>query len=262
MSLLILLSPAKKLANAPFPDTLEPTQPLCQRETQQLHQTLQTMTPSGLAQLMSISPALSQLNHERFKRFDPCRFDSSNAHPCLFAFQGDAYRSLDPSTLTEPAVRFLNTHLLILSGFYGVLRPMDWMQHYRLEMGCRLRTPAADNLYQFWQEALHLLLADLIVKQGYQTVVNLASHEYARVIDPARIPIPIITVSFKELTPKGFQTIGIHAKKARGLMTRFMATQQITQTEQLKGFNLAGYAFNPSLSSPDTLTFSRKAAAP
>ena len=255
MSLLALLSPAKKQTQCGNLASLRPTQPRCKQQTAQLVEQLKTFTKKDLEQNLSISPSLAALNHTRYQDFTPERYHLDNASPCLFAFQGDAYKALAADTLTQDEVTYLQEHLRILSGLYGLLRPMDLIQAYRLEMGIPLKNDAGDTLYDFWQQQITKMLNQECQQNGMTHIINLASQEYTKAIIQADLSVPFVTIAFKQPHKGQYKTIGILSKKARGQMTRFIATKKPTTLTQLKKFNTDGYQYNAELSDKKTLVF-------
>jgi len=254
----IILSPAKKQEFANPAPTTDHSLPLCPDATKLLLKELRQYTPKQLQTLMKISPKLAELNTQRFQDFDENHFGLDNAKQALFAFQGDAYRSLNPEDLSKKDWKYAQKHLGILSGFYGLIRPLDLIQAYRLEMKTPLSNPCGANLYDFWQKTLVKLLNQQIKKSRCHTLINLASQEYQRAIDTSQLQVPMITIDFKEYKDGSYKTIGIYAKRARGLMARHLITQQAKTIETLKQFNESGYGFNSSLSTDTTICFSRR----
>lgn len=256
--MLILLSPAKKLDYlSQFPQN-NLTQARCLEDSQVLIQQLQRYAPQQIAELMQLSDALAQLNVERFVHWQlPFRVD--NAKPALFAFAGDVYAGLDALSLSQPSVDYAQDHLRILSGLYGLLRPLDLIQPYRLEMGTALKTMRGDNLYQFWGEKLTKILEADLRALGTARLLNLASIEYAKAIQTKPLNTLVISPTFKDWHQGQYKMISFFAKRARGLMARFVLEQRITQLEQILEFNAAGYVYNPSLTrDPHQPVFTRK----
>lgn len=256
--MLMLLSPAKKQSFEPQSYTIEPSQPKFQTQTGELVTVLQKISVSELGQLMHVSEKIAQLNHQRFASFDAKNYHLDNAKPAVFAFQGDAYRGLDANQLSSTELSFLQNHLCILSGLYGLLRPMDLIQPYRLEMKTALENPKGKNLYEFWGNQLTEALNRQIKAQQHSAVINLASQEYSKAIQHKALTAPFIQVDFKEQKAGKLKTIGIYAKRARGLMTRYAATQQSLPVENLKNFDLEGYAFDDTLSNETLWVFTRQ----
>ena len=250
--MLTLLSPAKKQAIASVNHCPTPTRIQFQEETQQLVACLQHLSPEALRSLMSISESLAHLNHERFTQFA-----SATPFPAVLLFQGDAYKTLDAATFTPEQAQYCQRHLLILSGLYGLLRPYDDIQPYRLEMKTRLTTPHGNSLYSFWGSKLAQHLNQQLATHTHRYVINLASNEYSQAIDTQTLAHPLITVQFKEPYGDDYRVIGIQAKKARGLMARYIMTEQIDTPKSIQGFQAYGYRFQPQLSSSSMYLFHR-----
>jgi len=254
--MLAVVSPAKKLDTMPIERGVSPTQPVLLDDTEQLMKTTRRLRPGDLKELMGISDKLAELNHGRFQSFST-PFDTDNAKPAAFVFNGDVYLGLDAETLDDAALSWSQDHLAILSGLYGVLRPMDLIQPYRLEMGTRLKTGRGKDLYAFWGDRVTNRLQAQLADHKDQTLVNLASKEYFSVLQPKALPGPVVTPAFKELRDGKLRMISFFAKRARGRMARFMVEQRIDRPEGLKDFNLDGYSYDPELSDERTWTFTR-----
>ena len=209
-----------------------------------------------LRQLMSLSEPLAELNRERFQSMG-FPFTPENAKQCLLAFQGDVYKRLDAGSLSEDDLEWAQDHLRILSGLYGLLRPLDLIQPYRLEMGTRLDTERGANLYQFWGERLAESLNAEQADQQHTAVLNLASNEYMKAVPVGRLELPVVTAAFQEIRDGQPKTIAFLAKKARGLMARFVIQNRIEEPEGIKGFSDEGYGFDSALSGPGHLVFTR-----
>jgi len=254
--MLIVISPAKKLDfNGPLRAPAY-TQPAFLAQSQMLIDVLQEKDSSGIGMLMGLSEKLAALNAERFRQWH-IPFSPDNARPAIFAFKGDVYQGLDADTLDEADIIFMQQHLRILSGLYGLLRPLDLIQPYRLEMGTRLAVGAASNLYQFWGTAITHGVNDALQQQGDDILINLASGEYFRAIQPGQLHGRIITPVFRERKGDAYKVIGIHAKRARGLMSRFIIRNRLTEPGTIRNFSADGYAFNAALSDGDTWVFTR-----
>jgi len=251
----IVLSPAKALNFDIEREVANPTLPAYLNQSEQLIKKLQKMSPKQLQDLMSISPKLADLNYERFAQW---RLPfNGEAKPALLVFNGEAYRGLDAHSFSDKDIENAQNYLRILSGLYGILKPKDLMLPYRLEMGTKLKvTPKKDNLYKFWNTTLtDSLNKELAEDDGI--LVNLASNEYFKAIQPKKIKGTIITCNFKDAKNGEYKTIFVYAKHARGLMTRFIIQNEIKEVEHLKAFDLEGYSFNPNLSTETDLTFTR-----
>ena len=255
--MLIVISPAKKLDyDTPAP-TERATLPELLEESQQLIDILKDYSVEQIAGLMKLSDKLAQLNHDRYQAWTP-KITKDNGKQALFAFKGDVYAGLNADQFEADDIAFAQDHLRMLSGLYGVLRPLDLMLPYRLEMGTALANPRGRNLYEFWGDIITDRLNQALAAQGDDVLINLASNEYFKAVRPRRLAGRIITPQFKEHREDGsFKMIGIYAKKARGLMSRFIITERLSDPEQIKAFDYAGYAYNPELSKGDTWVFSR-----
>jgi len=250
----IVISPAKKLnTDAINPNILAST-PLFLKQAQDLIDIIVEKDSFEVASLMKLSIKLADLTVSRFQKWHT-PFTADNAKQAIFSFAGDVYQGLDASTFSESDLAFCQTHLRILSGLYGLLRPLDLMQAYRLEMGTRLVTNKGKNLYDFWGDRLTKQLNHEL--NNDETLVNLASTEYFKSIQPQSIACNIITPMFKENKAGTYKVIGIHAKRARGLMARYIIQNRITDIEAIKGFTSNGYAWNASLSNHQDWVFTR-----
>lgn len=255
--LLALLSPAKRLDFAPPPDFAKPTQPGLLKDTAILAARGKTLTRADLRRLMDISPKLAELNFERFQSFDAK--NKAGTKPAIFAFAGDVYMGFDAKTLSAADIAFAQDHVAILSGLYGVLRPLDAIQPYRLEMGTRLKNERGADLYAFWNESVAAYLNRLTAPMKDPTFVNLASDEYWSAVDESALAAPIVQPVFKEIKNGKAQIVSFMAKKARGLMARYIVQHRLAKPEDLKRFDTAGYAFDAKASQGAQWVFSRKA---
>ena len=252
------MSPAKALDyETPLPPDLPATPPLFAKRSAELIAVLRRKSPQQVAELMHLSDALAGLNVARYEAFSP-RFTAKNSRPAVLAFNGDVYEGLQARTLKAAELDWLQQHLCILSGLYGVLRPLDRMQPYRLEMGTRLQTEAGGNLYQFWGTQIADYLNQRLAGQKTPIVVNLASQEYFKAVDRKVLQARVIDCVFEDYKGGGYKIISFHAKRARGLMMRYAAQHRISSPQKLQGFDLEGYAFAPAASEPDRLVFRRK----
>jgi hypothetical protein len=253
--MIFLLSPAKKQDfSQPAPNG---TQPINKKEIATLIAELKKYSSGALSKLMSLSETLSDLNYERYQQFNPDSYTPKNAKPAVFALKGDAYQALAIDDFSKKELDFLQNHLLILSGLYGYLRPLDLIQPYRLEMKIKLPTPSGCTLYQFWGSKISEGINHALNNQNDKTVINLASNEYFKAIDQKALNANVITCQFKEKKDGQYKMIGIYAKRARGLMTRFIAKNSIEKPEDIKAFNLEDYGFNAALSSDTEWVFTR-----
>ena len=257
--MLILLSPAKSLNFEAAPERLPLTQPVLKEDIALLDGYTRQLTPRALRRMMGISQALADLNHERFQAFDPAVDDGLQA---AIAFNGDVYLGLEARSLDVKAMKWAQDRLRILSGLYGVLRPLDALQPYRLEMGVRLKTRRGQTLYDFWKQPIAPLLEADARKLADPTIVNLASHEYAGAVDRSVLGVPMIDVAFKDEKDGVLRILGLYAKKARGRMARYAIDQRIENADDLKSFALDGYHFRPDLSVDNSWVFTRPQPPP
>lgn len=251
--MLFLISPAKTQDFTPQPYTPQHTLPEMLPESQRLMQALAQLSAAEIAELMEVSEKIATLNHARFSQFD-FPFTPENALQALFAFRGDVYQGFSFSQYSEEDFAYAQAHLRILSGLYGVLRPLDLIQPYRLEMKTRLRNERGNDLYTFWGNQL----TDALNVQGQSVVVNLASDEYFRAIQPKRLKARLLTPIFKEKKGDSYKIVSFFAKKARGMMANFAMLHRIEQPEDLKAFCEGGYAYQAALSTADEWVFTRE----
>lgn len=257
--MLSVISPAKTLDFETPPTTQDVTQPDFLDHSQALIDILRDYSPQQISDLMGISDKLAGLNAARFAEWQP-PFSLENAKPAAQAFQGDVYTGLEADTFSDDENRYAQKHLRILSGLYGLLRPLDLIQPYRLEMGTKLPNPAGKDLYAYWKPTLTSALNDAIADSGSKVLVNLASNEYFKAVDAKQLDARIITPVFKDEKNGTFKIISFYAKKARGLMSAWIIRQQVNDPEALKGFDVAGYRFDPAASQGDTFVFTRREA--
>lgn len=256
MTMLFLLSPAKKLDyDSPLAVSLH-TDPLFVDEAKGLIEILKAKSASDVAELMSLSPALAELNVERYQNWSP-RFTLSNARPAVLAFNGDVYEGLQASDLAEKELQWAQEHVAILSGLYGVLRPLDLMQPYRLEMGTRLENSQGKNLYDYWKAVIAPYLNGRLDREKDPVVVNLASDEYFKAVDTKNLKARVIQCVFQDEKAGQWKIISFYAKRARGLMARYAIKHRVTRPEMLAEFDSEGYAYVKEISSPDKLVFRR-----
>ncbi len=258
--MILVVSPAKTLDyESPFAQ-VAPTHPQFVDEAQALIKKLKPMSVKRLTELMSVSEALAALNRGRYKAWSP-EFTEANSRPAIYAFKGDVYLGLDAPTLTAEDIDYAQGHLRMLSGLYGVLRPLDRMQPYRLEMGTKLAVRSSKNLYQFWDEKItEALNADLAATES-EALVNLASNEYFKAVKPKLLPGRVITPIFKDWKSDRYKVISFFAKKARGAMARFLIQNRVRDLDGLLAFDGDGYAHDPELSSEDEPVFTRRQEA-
>ncbi|GHC24950.1 peroxide stress protein YaaA [Aidingimonas halophila] len=257
--MLSVISPAKTLDFESSPTTATYTQPDFLPQSQQLIDILQEYSPQDLSELMGISDKLAGLNAARFAEWHPS-FDLDNAKQAIQAFQGDVYIGLQANSFNEADNEFAQDHLRILSGLYGMLRPLDLIQPYRLEMGTRLPNPAGKDLYAFWRDTLTTELDKALESSGSPVLVNLASNEYFKAIDTKRLNADVITPVFKDAKNGQYKIISFYAKKARGLMCSWMVRNRLNNPDDLKDFTIEGYRFNAAMSEGNTLVFTRDEA--
>jgi len=250
----IVISPAKSLDyETPIP-TKQFTQGIFLEEAAKINTVLKKKTPKQLSALMSVSPNLGELNWQRNQEW-ALPFTNENSRQSIFAFKGEVYIGLDAYSLPLDKLEILQNKLRILSGQYGLLKPFDLIQPYRLEMGTKLKLAKKENLYQFWGNSITEKLNEELVDN--ELFINLASAEYFKAVKPNLLKVPVITPVFKDLKDGKLKVIAFFAKKARGLMVRFIIDHNIETIEGLKNFNYEGYAFDANLSSANELVFTR-----
>jgi len=255
--MLTIISPAKTLDYESKLATQRYTQPELLDKSSQLIDIAKKMTPADISSLMGISDKLALLNAERFNDWKP-DFTPDNARQAILAFKGDVYTGLQAEDFSEQDFDFAQQHLRMLSGLYGLLRPLDLMRPYRLEMGIRLANPQGSNLYSFWGDLLTEKLNALLAEQGDKVLVNLASDEYFKAVKPAKLQAEIIKPVFLDEKNGKYKVISFYAKKARGLMSRFIIKERLNKADQLQDFNLEGYQFDAARSQGNELVFTRK----
>ena len=255
--MLIVISPAKtldfetppKVPTFTFPDFLD--------DSAELIDELRGFEPYQLSNLMGISPKLAGLNSNRYHSWS-LPFTADNAKQSVLAFKGDVYAGLDADSLSIEDLQFAQDHLRILSGLYGVLKPLDLMQPYRLEMGTKLKNRRGKDLYDFWDDRINHALNGELATQDSPVLVNLASNEYFKSVQPDKLAARIITPGFKEERNGEYKFISFSAKKARGLMSRYIIRNRLADPDELKGFDLEGYSYNAGLSGADKPVFTRR----
>ena len=255
--MLFLLSPAKSLDYETPVGDVPHTEPLFVKQSTRLIKLLREKSAQDISEMMDLSEALSTLNVQRYKAWKP-KFTAENSKQAVLAFDGDVYGGLDAKTLKAKDLAWAQDHVRILSGLYGVLRPLDWMQPYRLEMGTRLANPGGSNLYQFWGSQISEFLNQELAGDKTPVVVNLASQEYFKAVDLKALKARVVECVFEEYKNGQYKVISFMAKRARGLMARYAVTHHITSVKKLEAFNLEGYAFAPAVSGPGRLVFRRK----
>ena len=250
--MLILISPAKTLDYS-VPNFKEFTQPDFQQDVKSLILVMRKKSAKEIGELMHVSDSLAALNEERFKTFQK-DFNPDNSKQALLAFKGDVYMRMDVENYTTADFNFAQDHLRILSGLYGLLKPLDLIQPYRLEMGTRLENKKGKNLYEFWDKKIAKAIN---ATADGQPIVNLASQEYFKAVDQKTLKSPLVNIHFKEFKDGTYQTIGFFAKQARGMMTNFAIKNRLTNPEDLKLFNEERYEFSQFLSESNDWVFVR-----
>ncbi len=254
--MLIVISPAKSLDFENDPCTNQFTQSDFLEHSEELMQTLRQKSKEELSKLMSISAKLADLNYDRNQNWQG-PFDLKNAKQAVLAFKGDVYVGLAAETYTQADFDYAQQHLRILSGLYGLLRPLDLIQPYRLEMGTRMENTRGKNLYQFWDDRITNTLNDLMENHEEKVLVNLASNEYFKAVKSKQLNVPVITPVFKDFKNGKYKVISFLAKKARGWMTSYIIKNRLEQVEDIKGFDVEGYTYNEELSSEQEWVFTR-----
>ena len=254
--MLALISPAKTLDYESALPTDQHTLPRLLEHSQQLIDVSRKLSASEIASLMSVSEKIAQLNVARFREWQP-EFNFSNARQAIFAFKGDVYTGLDAYDLTLQDLEFAQTHLRMLSGLYGLLRPLDLMMPYRLEMGTKLANARGHNLYEFWGDKITQLVNDDLEEANSDLLVNLASDEYYKSVKESKVKAKIIKPVFLDQKNGKYKVISFYAKKARGLMARYIIQNQLNRVEDLKSFNIDGYYFDAVSSIQGELVFKR-----
>lgn len=250
----LVLSPAKSLNfESPLPNALQ-TQAQFLPQAKRLNKLLKTKSAKNLSKLMSISDALGQLNYERNQSW-ALPFTNTNARPAAYAFNGDVYKGLDAYTIAEDKLEVFQNTVRILSGLYGLLKPTDLIQPYRLEMGTKLKVGTKKNLYEFWKSDLTKVLNEQL--EDDEVFLNLASNEYFKVIDAKALKVPVVTANFKEFKNGKYKIISFYAKAARGMMARYVVDTNAKSLNDLKGFNYEGYSFSEPMSKDNELIFIR-----
>ena len=254
--MLIVISPAKTLDYETSPQTRKATQPALLDRSAQLIEAARKLEPDEIAELMGISENLAQLNHKRFMDWG-VPFDLDNAKQSVLAFKGDVYTGLDAGTMSTADLNFAQKHLRILSGLYGVLRPLDLMQPYRLEMGLKFANSGGKNLYEFWGDDITDALNAQLKTLKSEVLVNLASNEYFKSVKPKALNAEIITPIFKEMKNDSYRVISFFAKKARGQMARYAIDKRLEDVAGLKKFRVDGYRYNAAESTAREWVFTR-----
>jgi hypothetical protein len=257
--MLFLLSPAKSLDYDTPAGALPHTLPGFVAQSAELIEVLKKKSPQQIAELMTLSDKLAGLNVARYEAWSP-KFSANNSKQAVLAFNGDVYEGLDAKTLKPAQLDWAQQHVCILSGLYGVLRPLDWMQPYRLEMGTALPTAQGKNLYQFWGSQIATYLNERAAADAVPVIVNLASEEYFKAVDKKALKPRVVNCVFEELKAGKYKIISFMAKRARGLMVRYAIEHKLSTVKKLESFNLEGYQFTADVSTPDRLVFRRQSA--
>jgi len=258
--MLAVVSPAKKLdfsrSSQALAQALESSTPVYAEQANQLARVAKKLTRADLRQLMKLSENLADLNYDRFQRYTPTPTQDVTKQAAL-AFAGDTYTGLDAPTLDEDDLKFAQNNFRILSGLYGLLRPLDAIQPYRLEMGRRLKNPRGEDLYDFWGSDVAKALDEQLADHKSRTVINLASNEYFKVIDRKALKADVLNMVFKENREGELKIISFFAKKARGAMARYVIKNRIKNPQDLKSFTADSYTYQPTLSSDIDWVFTR-----
>jgi len=254
--MITVISPAKSLDFDSPLATKQKSQPQFLEQSEELIAQLKTLPPHDIASLMKLSDKLAILNFDRFQSFQT-PFTSRNARQAVLAFRGDVYQGLDADSLTSNDFKFAQKHLRILSGLYGVLRPLDLIQAYRLEMGTKFENHSGKNLYAFWGQQLNDHLQQQLAKENNPILVNLASNEYFKALKAKQLPQRIVAPQFLDFKNGQYKMISIYAKRARGLMSRFIIQNRLDHPDDLRSFDLEGYYLDTKKSTDDSLVFLR-----
>ncbi|KLE16965.1 peroxide stress protein YaaA [Clostridium sp. C8] len=254
--MIIVISPAKTLDFEKKDNNLPTSEPRFLAKSKIINKELKNYDSYSLEKLMKISTKLATLNKDRIEKWTTNLETSKQA---ILAFKGDVYRGMDVGSLSHSELFYANDHLRILSGLYGILRPLDGINEYRLEMGIKLPVDKFKNLYEFWDNSLEESILEDIKKHKNKTIINLASQEYFKSIEGLleREDVTVITPTFKELRGDKYKIISLNAKKARGMMTRYIIQNEIEEIEEIKKFNLDGYEFNEEMSNEEEIVFTR-----
>ena len=255
--MLIVVSPAKTLDYDSPLLTERHTLPEFIEHSAELIDVCKKLSPQDIAQLMKVSDKIAGLNVARFAQWST-QFDFDNSRQAIFAFKGDVYTGLDAESLSEDDLEYAQNHLRMLSGLYGLLKPLDLMQPYRLEMGTKLANPRGTNLYQFWGNIITDKINQTLKEQGEEVLINLASNEYFKAVKPKAVAGDIVTPVFKDCKNGQYKVISFYAKKARGMMARYIIENKIESVQELQNFDTAGYYYVPAESTATELVFKRE----
>ncbi len=255
--MLIVISPAKKLDYQSNSPQQAYTEPAYLEKSANLIKVMKNKTPAEIQSLMGISENLANLNHSRYLNWNK-KNTKRNSKPAIYAFMGDVYTGLDAKSLTNHQIRFAQDHLRILSGLYGVLKPLDLIQPHRLEMGTKIKTESGETLYDFWGHAPTSELNQQAKVLKTKHIVNLASNEYFKVINKTALTLEVLTPVFKDKKQDTYKVISFYAKKARGMMAKYIIENEITDPRGIKEFSLAGYKYRSKLSAKNEYVFTRE----
>ena len=255
--MLIVVSPAKTLDYDSPLLTERHTLPEFIEHSAELIDVCKKLSPQDIAQLMKVSDKIAGLNVARFAQWST-QFDFDNSRQAIFAFKGDVYTGLDAESLSEDDLEYAQNHLRMLSGLYGLLKPLDLMQPYRLEMGTKLANPRGTNLYQFWGNIITDKINQTLKEQGEEVLINLASNEYFKAVKPKAVAGDVVTPVFKDCKNGQYKVISFYAKKARGMMARYIIENKIESVQELQNFDTAGYYYVPAESTATELVFKRE----
>ena len=255
--MIIVLSPAKTL-DYEFESNHDHSVPAFLSQSSKLISNLRTKEPKDIASLMGLSDKLATLNFDRYQSWSPAKKVSSDSKPSMLVFKGDVYQGLQAEDLNNSQMKFAQKHIRILSGLYGILRPLDLMKPYRLEMGTKLETSEGKNLYEFWGDKVQKNVLNELKDQRSDLLINLASKEYFTVLGKLPEDINVVTPTFKDYKNGNYKIISFYAKKARGLMARWIIQNKVTNFEDLSGFDVDGYKYSKAESSASVQVFLRK----
>ncbi len=254
--MLMLLSPAKNLNFDPVPDAPKATRPALSKDASEITEVAKKLKRADIKRLMGISDKLVELNYERFQALNVSG-KAAGAKQAALTFAGDVYRGLDANSLKSDDLKFAQDHLRILSGLYGLLRPLDGIQPYRLEMGSRLKNPRGANLHSYWAPIIAKELDKAVKAHDDPTIACLASNEYAKAVDRKALKAPFVMFNFKEIKDDKARAMMLYVKQARGMMARWAIEKRITSTDDMKKFSVGGYKFSKTLSSDQEWVFTR-----
>jgi cytoplasmic iron level regulating protein YaaA (DUF328/UPF0246 family) len=256
--MLTVISPAKTLDFETSPHTAKNSQPQFLDQSSELIDVMRKQSPKNLSKLMGISPKLAALNADRYRDWN-LPFTPDNAKPAVLAFKGDVYLGLDAENYGERDFNFAQKNLRIISGLYGLLRPLDLIQPYRLEMGTKINNSGGADLYQYWHNSISENIAEELGGHRNKTLINLASNEYFKTVKPELLPGRVVTPIFKDYKNGTYKILSFFAKKARGYMASYIVRNRVNKPDDIKSFDVDGYRFNPDLSSDNDWVFTRKA---